>query len=270
MKKKPKIGIIGVGNMGRALILSLSAANAYKLFAYDKLRLNQKSIKNCLRIKTSKELLAKSEVIVLAIKPQDVEQFLTENKEYIKAKQLFISIAAGIPIKFYERYLTKIKIIRVMPNLAATIGESISFISKGKHATNKDLRIAKGIFNSVGKAMIINESHMDKITSITGSGPGYVFYFMESMYQSALKLGFTKKQAKDMVLQTFLGAVKLAKNLDKDFKHLKDAVASKGGTTEAAFAVFNRQKIDVAVEKGIKSALGRSRAMAGKFLKGKR
>jgi len=270
MKNKLKIGVIGLGNMGKTLACALSIRNSYRLFVYDKIKSKKKHISGCFTTKNLKELLTKSEIIILAIKPQDVEEFLIKYREYIDSKQLFVSIAAGIPMKFYKKYLKTVRIIRVMPNLAASIGESVSFISKGKYITNRDLSIVKEIFSCVGKVIAIDESYLDKVTSLSGSGPGYVFYFMESMYKSALKLGFEKRQAKDMVIQVFLGAAKLAKNSGKDFQCLKNAVASKGGTTEAAFSVFKDKKIDTIIERGIKNAQNRAKTISCKLLKRKR
>ena len=266
MSRKIKVGIIGFGNMGSSCASALSKRSQYKVFIYDSDRKKIRKAKNFSIAKDIEQLIAAAEIVILAIKPQDISNFLTENKKsLVKRKPLLISIAAGISTSWFQRHLKGLTIIRAMPNLAAKVGESMSFISKGKNAKKSDLVKAERIFLCIGEVIMTEEKYLDKATGVSGSGPGYVFYFMESMYQGALKLGFTKKKAKTMVTQTFLGAAKLAKSSGGEFKTLIKRVASKKGTTEAALKVFGAGKVDKTIIRGMSSACQRAKVISRKL-----
>jgi len=268
MNRKIKVGIIGFGNMGGSCASALNERNQYKVFIYDAERRKRRKAKSFSVTKDIAQLIAAAEIVILAIKPQNIGNFLAQNKEgLLKRKPLLVSVAAGISASWLQGHLKGIRIIRVMPNLAAKVGESLSFISKGKNAKKSDLAKVERIFSCIGEVIVVEEKYLDKVTGISGSGPGYVFYFMESMYQGALKLGFTKKEAKRMITQTFLGASKLAKASKEEFKTLIKEVASKKGTTEAALKVFKKKKVDKAIIQGMDNACRKSREISGKLTK---
>ena len=254
--------------MGYSCAAALKAENQYKIFIYDKDKKKTQKVKGFYILQSTPQLIAAAGIVILAIKPQDIGEFLTRNKEHLlKKKPLIVSIAAGISTPWLEKSLGNLRVVRAMPNLAARVKKSISFISRGKFAKKSDLEIVKKIFSCIGEVVVIKEKYLDKVTGVSGSGPGYVFYFMESMYQGALKLGFTKNNAKKMIIQTFLGAAKLAKESRKEFKSLIAGVASKKGTTEAALKIFTALKLDKAIVKGMEGACQRagkiSRGLAG-------
>lgn len=258
-----KVGIVGFGNMGGSCASALSKRSRYKIFIYDTDQKKRQKAKSFFVTKDITQLIAAAEVVILAIKPQDIGNFLTQNKEsLLKRKPLLVSIAAGISTSWFQGYLKGIRIIRAMPNLSAKVGESLSFVSKGKNAKKSDLAKAERIFSCIGEVIVVEEKRLDKVTGVSGSGPGYVFYFMESMYQGALRLGFTRKEAKRMITQTFLGAAKLAKASGEEFKTLIKGVASKKGTTEAALKVFKAGKVDKAIIKGMSSACQRAKKIS--------
>jgi pyrroline-5-carboxylate reductase len=259
MKRKINIGIIGFGNMGRAFGRALAKVGNYNVFAYDKVRIKTKGARGIRIFSDAPALVQKAEVVILAIKPQDVESFLCDNKKYLlEEKPLFISIAAGISIKTLEKYLNGVHIIRIMPNLAAVVNESISFLAKGRFANKSDLAKALRIFSHTGEAIVIAENYLDKVTAISGSGPAYVFYFMLAMYESALKLGFKKEDARRMVIKTFEGSIKLAKEAGKELGTLIQEVTSKRGTTQAALGVFKANKLNKIIAGGITAAYRRA------------
>jgi len=263
MRRNLNIGIVGFGNMGRALAYALLDGTEGCISIYEKDKKKIKGLKNLLISENAKELIETADVVILAIKPQDIKKFLKETKYYfLNKKPILISIAAGIPTYFFERYVKQIRVIRVMPNLAAKVRESISFICKGKFAKNKDLEIAKRIFRYVGEVIIIKEGFLNKVTSISGSGPGYVYYFMDCLYKSALELGFQKKIAKRMVEQTFRGAIKLAKLSGKDFNLLVKAVASPKGTTLAALKIFKKRKLKGIIASAVNAAHKRAKELS--------
>ncbi|MEM7817058.1 MAG: pyrroline-5-carboxylate reductase [Candidatus Aenigmatarchaeota archaeon] len=265
MKKKIKIGIVGFGNMGRSLGEVLKDKPEYCIFVFDK-DSSKLNIKNFYICRNNEELIRNSEVLILAIKPQDLKDFIDKEKKYIlENRPLIISILAGVPTNFFEKYLKNIKVIRVMPNLAIKVKEGISFISKGKFSTKQDLEIAKNIFSLTGDTFIVKENFIDKITSITGSGPGYIYYIMDCIYKTALKFGFGKELSKKMVIKTFLGAVKLAEISGKDFSVLVKEVASKKGTTQEALKIFNKKNLSNIFSCAINSAYLRAKTLSRIF-----
>lgn len=252
MRKKLKIGIIGFGNMGSSFYKAIAASGSYRVCVYDKLKKKTRGICACRSIE---ELITLSEVIILAIKPQAVSKFMfTWAESFAKRNILLLSIAAGVSTETLESYAKRLKVVRVMPNLCAQVLESVSFLAKGKAARGSDLAKAKKILSYMGRAIVCQESYMDKATAISGSGPGYVFYFMSAVYKAALGFGFSCQQSREIVSQTFYGAALTAKASKKDFEALMKAVASKGGTTQAAFKVFRSQGLDKIIINAVKAA----------------
>ena len=261
MNKKLKVGIVGFGNMGRAIAESLSSKK-YDIYVYDKDKNKAKGIPSGIAVKTLRGLLSKSEVVILAVKPQDIKGFIKSSCGFINRKTLLISIAAGVPTYFFEKNMGKLKIVRVMPNLAARVKEAVSFICKGHFASKKDLDLALNIFKNIGIVFKVKEGFLDKATSISGSGPGYIYYFMDSLMQAALGLGFERKTARKMVQYTFLGAVRLAIESREDFSRLVKSVASRGGTTEAALGVFENNRLSAVIKDAIGAAYKRAKKLA--------
>jgi len=265
MQKNIKLGIIGLGNIGLSLLNSFDLEEKQKIYAYDIDKHRLASLRHCLKCKNLSEMTANANVLILAIKPQDISIFIKKNNKYLaQYKPLLISVAAGIKTTFFEKLISKIRIIRVMPNLAIKVKESISFISGGKFITKNDLKITQEIFSKSGKIIFANENQLDNATAISGSGPGYLFFFMEILYKNAINLGFSRNTARLMVLQTFQGAVSLAKS-NEEFKHLMSQVTSKNGTTEAAFKVFKQKNLSTIVTEGIKAANKRSWEISSKL-----
>ena len=247
--------------MGRAIAGSLFSKRDV-IYVYDKDKKKTKGTRGRV-LDTLKELLSKSDIVVLAIKPQDIKDFIAYARSYlIKRKILLISIAAGMPTYFFEKEIGKVRVIRVMPNLAAKVKETVSFICRGRFASKKDLETAAGIFKNIGIVFTVKESFLDKATSISGSGPGYIYYFMDSMIQAAIGLGFQKKTARKMIQQTFLGAVKLALESKEDLQVLVKNVASRGGTTEAALGVFKNNKFPDVIKKAVNAAYKRAKELS--------
>ena len=263
MDKKLKVGIVGLGNMGRAIANSLlSGKYKYSLYVYDKDRKKIKGMPKSSIAKTLRNLLSSSDIVILAVKPQDIREFIESAHSYISRRTLLISIAAGVPTRFFEKNIKDIRVIRIMPNLAAKVGEAVSFVCKGRFASEKDLDTALDIFRNVGIVFKAKENFLDKVTSISGSGPGYIYYLMNSLMQAAVELGFKKSTAKKMVQYTFLGAAKLAVESGDDFSKLVRNVASRGGTTEAALKIFERRKVASAVNDAVNAAYKRAKELA--------
>lgn len=261
MGKQKTIGIVGFGSMGSSLAWALRD-DGWGVYVYDKDKSKLKKTKNIFVCKDSEELVERTHILIIAIKPQDIPYFITQTKSYIlRYRPLIISIAAGVSTKFFEKEMGGIKVIRAMPNLAAKKRCSITFISKGEFSSSKDLEIAKKIFNCVGEGIIINESFLDKVTAISGSGPGYVYYFMNCVYESARMLKFNKNLAKRMVKATFLGAINLLKDEVDDFECWLHKVASRGGTTEAAVNCWEKNNFRGLIKEGIRAAYIRAKEL---------
>jgi pyrroline-5-carboxylate reductase len=266
MAGKIRVGIIGFGSMGRACAYALKAKGIFKVFICEKNSHRRRQVKGFTVCQSISRLIASVRVVILAIKPQDVREFLVQNRSYfLKTKPLLISIAAGISTIWFEKRLGNFPVVRVMPNLAAQVRRSLSFISSGRFASQSDILTARKIFLSIGEVIMIKEAYLDRATGICGSGPGYVFYFMDSMYRGARKSGFSKKDSQKMIAETFLGAAMLVKAAKSEFKELVKQVASKKGTTEAALKVFKQHRVDQAIIKGMESACRRSRQISNRL-----
>lgn len=262
MEKRFRVGIIGFGNMGTALGFALKKGKIGRIYVYDKDEQKTRGIKGFYLCKSSEDVIKQAEIVVLAVKPQDIKEFVEKTKDcFLKYKPLVISICAGISTGFFERLIERVRIIRVMPNLPAKVGQSLSFLSRGDFSQKKDIEIALKIFSYVGQTIEIEEDYLDKVTSISGSGPGYIYYFMDNLYDCAVSLGFNREVAEKMTKQVLIGAAELIKAEGDDFKTWIKRVASSGGTTQAAIDVLEEHKFRNLIEKAVKSAYSRAKQL---------
>ncbi len=267
MLKNKKIGFIGIGNMGQAIINGLLASNLIDkndIIAYDcdsKKRdiVEKKGIKIA---GSSNDLISKADIIILAVKPQIIGNVLNEIKMEMKKSQTIISIAAGITIKYIENLLgDKIPVMRVMPNTPALVKEGMTAICRGKFATGKDEKIAEKIFSSVGKTIKIRESLMDAVTGLSGSGPAYIFFIIEALIEAGKQVGLSKSDAEILTKQTLLGAAKMVIETGEDAAVLRRKVTSPGGTTEAALNYLNKEKFTQILIEAVKVATKKSKEL---------
>ena len=257
---KIKIAIIGAGNMGGAIADSIK--RKYNVIVSD---IDKKKLKK-IRTKTTtdnKKAVTGASVVILAVKPQNIKRVLDCLKGSITKKQLIISIAAGIPVKVIENKLGKVPVVRVMPNTPLMVGKGMSVLFKGGYAKASHFKTAEKIFSEVGKVLSVKkESLMDAVTAVSGSGPAYVYLFIELLIKSARKLGLSKDSAKTLVYQTFDGALALLEKTGKEPDVLRKQVTSRGGTTEAAHKVFDKMGIDKIIHKALQSAHKRSKQLS--------
>ncbi|MFH1853817.1 MAG: pyrroline-5-carboxylate reductase [Candidatus Omnitrophota bacterium] len=259
------IGIIGAGNMGKAIALRLDKKTIVSDVAMSRL----KALKNR-RILTTMdniELSRRSRVVILAVKPKDITAVLKEIKPYITG-QLVISIAAGIKTSLIENALGRARVVRVMPNMPALVGRGISAISAGRFALRKDLAAAHSIFRKLGDAIEIKESLMDAVTAVSGSGPAYYFLFTELLKKAGIKAGLKEGLARKLALATFIGAAESARLSNISMRDFIKRVASKGGTTEAALETFKNMGLQRIIERAVKAACDKSRSFKGMIDKG--
>lgn len=257
------IGLIGGGNMGEAIIVG--AQNKYKVLVHEANPDRQKYLKKKYKISCIdlNKLVVSSQFVVLAIKPQDFPPVLDQLAGHDLKKKVVISIAAGITVSFIEqRLIQKAKVVRAMPNMPALIGEGITAICKGKWAAAADLKEVCLVLAGIGQTLIVKEDMMDAITAVSGSGPAYVFLFVECMIRAAQNLGLTPAQSKDLVYQTLTGSAHLLGRSKDDALTLRAKVTSKGGTTQAATDVFLSRNIEKIFTDALAAARNRARELA--------
>ena len=269
--KKKKIGIIGCGNMGEAILAQSVKRKAQNFIVFEKDKLNQAFVCRIYRVKAAKniiDLVRRSDVLIIAVKPQDIDVVLKQIRQGIdiwkKSKILIISIAAGIETGYIENKISsKVKVVRAMPNMPGVIGEGITALTKGYYATNGDLRLAEKIFQSLGTTIEIRkEGLIDVVTALSGSGPAYIFFIINAILTAAKGLDLDKKSANQLIYHTIVGAMNLYKENNFDAAKLISQVASKGGTTEAALKVFRDNKLNKILWDGIFAAHMRAKELS--------
>ncbi|MFH1190218.1 MAG: pyrroline-5-carboxylate reductase [Candidatus Omnitrophota bacterium] len=269
MMTDKKIGIIGCGNMGEAIFSRLSQAmeKSTSLMVSEMDYARRSAIQDKYRIIVAIDnnyLVKYCDVIILAVKPKYIESVL--GREVccgMSPDKLLISIAAGITTKHIESVVGKdIPVIRVMPNMPAVIGEAISSISAGASAAKEHMALAREIFSMIGTVVEVEEGLVDAVTAISGSGPAYFFYFIESLIEAAGKLKLDGATARELVIKTALGSAKLLDRSKEDPALLRRKVTSKGGTTEAALKVFDAKKLKNIVCSAAEAACKRSGEMS--------
>ena len=240
MKKRKKVGFIGTGNMGEALIAGLLKAKfttPAQVMAFDadgeRLRFIQKKY-GIKKASDNSHLSSQCDPLLLCVKPQSMKEVIEEMADSLDPSKLLISIAAGVPLYAIETYARKqLRLIRVMPNINVLVQEGASAIAPGNLATDKDLKLAKAIFDCVGKSITVHESLMDAVTGLSGSGPAYVFLMIEALTDAGVHLGMTRAQALTLVTQTVMGSVKFLSDTGEHPALLREKVTSPGGTTAA-------------------------------------
>ncbi len=260
-----KTGFLGAGNMATALIKGLIESGVYDA---DKLSASDKSEEALERVSkqfgvecfsSNGEMVRKSSVLVLSVKPQNIKEVLEDVREDIREDHLVISIAAGIPLKMINHILKKdIPLIRVMPNTPALVQKGISALAGGEFVTPDHMAIARAIFNAVGDTVEVEENMMDAVTALSGSGPGYVFRVMECMVDAGTAVGLERDTSLKLVIQTFLGAAYLAKESEHSLSRLREMVTSPGGTTAAGLSVFNSMGLEEMTKNAVEAACKRS------------
>ena len=251
------IGIIGAGNMGRAIALRIKAKTIISDVDRSRLRIKKGRI---LVTKDNISLTKRSKVIILAVKPQHIKGALKEIAPFVKDK-LVISIAAGVKTGALEEILGRKRIVRAMPNMPAMVGKGITALAAGRFASKKDLRLARGIFLNLGEVVEVKESLMDAVTALSGSGPAYYFLFTDLVRRAGIRCGLKKDLSEKLAMATFIGAAESCRNTDISMQDFVKKVASKGGTTEAALKVFKQKGLEKMIVQAVKAACTKSRKL---------
>jgi len=272
------ITFIGGGNMGRALISGLLASgfepnqiSVVEANAETALKLHEDfGVQGTGALENIAFDFSKNNVLVMAIKPQDfnvIAKGLASKLKHASAPgPLILSIAAGIRLKDMSRWLDHTRCVRAMPNTPALIGKGITGLFADAAVNQSDRALAETICNAVGQAVWVKEEKlMDAVTAVSGSGPAYVFAFLEAMQSAGEKLGLDAETARKLAYATLEGATQLAHNSDEHAGVLRERVTSKGGTTAAALDVMKQQGWHEILEKAIDAASQRGKAMGDEF-----
>ncbi|WP_456325852.1 pyrroline-5-carboxylate reductase [Desulfonauticus submarinus] len=262
-----KIGFIGTGNMGGAMLKGLSPLNKIELYAYD---IDIKKIKNLscsskINICTNTlELAEKTDYIILAVKPYLISSIIQEIKPKLCAQKCIISIAAGVNLKtLIQSCEKKCACIRVMPNTPALVGKGVFALCFDDPNLNKTQKnFIFDLFSHLGTSYILSENYFDAFTALIGSGPAFVFLILESFIQAGVTLGFTAEQSKQMIIKLFEGSLELTSYLsNKHLSELKDMVTSPGGTTVYGLNSMEFNGLKKAIIEGIIASYKRSKEL---------
>lgn len=264
------IGFVGGGRMAEALILGIIKAGIVDTAALHVAEPDQKrreflAATGVHVYPKASEMVAQCTTIILAVKPQVMGSVLSELKQHVHTGHLLISIAAGISIQFIESGLAGCgcRIIRVMPNTPALVQEAASALSAGKNVSDADMLCARNIFDAVGKTVVLGENYMDAVTGLSGSGPAYVFLFIEALIDAGVKVGLARADAEVLALQTVLGSVKLAMATKEHPAQLRAMVTSPGGTTIAGLHKMQSAGFTGIIMDAVEAATLRSKELGG-------
>jgi len=263
----PSIAFIGAGNMAEALIRGLRSAQAGAIVAADvrQERLEQLRAHYGIEICADNARAASNaDVVVVAVKPQQMSEALGSLRSAIAHRPLLISIAAGITTARIERELIgEPRVVRAMPNTPALVGAGVAAVCRGRFATEADLAVAEGILRAVGLVVRVEEREMDAVTALSGSGPAYIFYMTEALIAAGVEAGLSEEVAKQLATQTVFGAAELLVESGRAPAELRGKVTSPGGTTEAALKVMQERGFEKIVAEAVRAAARRSRELSG-------
>jgi pyrroline-5-carboxylate reductase len=260
------IGFIGGGNMAEALIKGMTAEGMKDILVSEPRKERGQELEKAYGVKavqSNREITSACDVIILAVKPQNMEPVLDEIADAVNDTKTVVSIAAGITLSYLQSRLKTDKIIRVMPNTPALIQEGMSVYSLCECFSGSEVNIVKSILMSIGRVIALPERLMDAVTAVSGSGPAFIALFIEAMIEAGEKLGLNRDDASQLAVQTALGTAKL---LDTGMspESLRQMVTSPGGTTAAGLKVFEEKGLKPVVFEALLAAKKRAEELGKK------
>jgi pyrroline-5-carboxylate reductase len=276
MKIEGTIGFVGTGHMAEALIRGLVQAGVAEptqiVGSHPRPeRCAEMAEKYGIRTTGDNvEVARQAEILVLSVKPQVMKRVLEEISPRIHPSALVVSIAAGIPLSVIEGRLSQSRVIRTMPNTPALVGAGATAIAAGGHATADDLQAARRIFDSIGMTVVLEESQLDAVTGLSGSGPAYIFLIIEALSDAGVKMGLSRHNAQSLAAQTVLGSAKLLIETGEHPGRLKDMVTSPGGTAIAGLHTLEAGGLRTTLMNAVEAATLRSRELGELFAKADR
>jgi pyrroline-5-carboxylate reductase len=264
-----KIAILGAGKIGESLIVGLLSSGwrgpeeIVATARRDERLVELTERHGIVTTRSNRDAAADAAVVVIAVKPQDIEELLRELTGALAPEQTIISIAAAIPTELIERHLGEIRVVRAMPNTPAAVHEGMAGLAAGRHAEEEDLARAEEVLAHLGRSVRVAEGYMDAVTAVSGSGPAYFALLAESMIEAGILLGLSREVATDLVVQTMLGTAKLLRDEKMHPVELREMVTSPGGTTIAAIRELEQAGVRAAFLNAIQAAMVRSKELAG-------
>ena len=263
-----KLGFIGAGNMAEALmrgVLNKKLLGARNIITHDVSAKRLKDLAGSLgfvKAESNAEVLEAADIVVFAVKPQNVPEVLAGLQSSKKFRALLITICAGVPAATFEKsFGGAARVVRVMPNTPALIGAGAAALARGKNATGKDMKLALAIFQAVGVTVEVKEKDLDAVTGLSGSGPAYFFLLIEKLIEGGVQAGLSRAAAEKLVKQTALGAARLALESTKSVSQLRETVTSPGGTTAAGLAALRDGRFEETVIECVLRATARSKEL---------
>ncbi len=254
------IGFIGGGNMAEAMIKGMTAKGMKDIFVSEPREDRARDLEKAYGIRataSNTEVATACDIIILAVKPQNMDAVLSEISPAVDDAKTVVSIAAGITLSYLEARLNTKKLIRVMPNTPALVQEGMSVMSLCGCSYGPELNVVKSILMSIGKVLTLPEEMMNAVTALSGSGPAFVALFVEAIIGSGLKMGLSESDASGLAVQTLLGTAKLL-DTGMPADRLRIMVTSPGGTTEAGLRVFEERSFRETVSEAMLAAKNRA------------
>ena len=265
----PHIAVLGAGRIGEALIGGLLAAGwrpADRIVAADRRVERLTEVSERFGVRTERDnakAVDGADVIVVAVKPQDIDELLNDVSTVLHPGQTVISVAAGIPTNAIERRLeAQVPVVRVMPNTPVTVREGITGVAPGSYAGSAHLELAEELLGHVGRTVQVQETALDAVTAVSGSGPAYFALLAESMIEAGILLGLPRDVSTELVIQTMFGTATLLRDERLHPVELRESVTSPGGTTIAAIQVLEQAGVRAAILDAIQAAHRRGRELA--------
>ena len=264
-----KLAVLGGGKMGQALLAGLLASGWRK--ADDVIVTGRRAerldeLAAAYGVETTFDnaaAVAGAEIVVLAVKPQDMESLLSEISSHVSPSQTVLSFVAAISTAFIEARLeSDVPVVRAMPNTPSVVHEGMAGISPGKHAGPANLELAREVLTHVGRVVTVNEEYLDAVTAISGSGPAYFALLAEAMIEAGILLGLSREISSELVIQTMLGSAKMLRDEHMHPVELREMVTSPGGTTTRAIKVLEQSGVRAAFLNAIQAAMERSQELA--------
>ena len=265
---KEKIGVVGAGKIGAAIargVIRAGLVTKESVMASDVSDVLRQAIAQELGVKATAnngELCDFADIVILAVKPQIVDPVAKEIAGKLGKTKLLVSVAAGVPLSRIEVSLSQgARVVRVMPNIPCVVGAGAAGFAGGSHATPADLEKVGAILNSFGIGLPVEEKYLDAVTGLSGSGPAYVFLFMEALADGGVQVGLARDVALKLAMQTVYGAARMALEAGKHLGELKDEVTSPGGTTIAGLYAMEQKGFRGTVIDAVVSATKRSQEL---------
>lgn len=263
------IGFIGGGNIAEAMISGLKKTNKELEIRVtnhsNRGRLQGLVDRYAVTAASLPDLVEDSQVVIIAVKPKDVRGVLKDLTAFSLQNKLVISVAAGVPLRVFAKYLPGVAVIRAMPNTSTAVLHSMTGLVRGENVTDEQAEMGEKIFSATGRIMWVPEKNINALTAISGSGPAYFYLFAESLIKAGVESGLSEEEAEILVLETLIGSGKMIAESDKSPGKLREEVTSPNGTTFAALNVFMDENLAQTVLKAVKACARRAEDLEGEY-----